>query len=111
MSYEMKQEIQKMVTAALKPFYSRREVDKDKYTDINRDVSRMLYDKVWDAGGLIDQAARDRWQKVAVEEVTQAIKDATQSGTSTPSAIPEKAASASQQATSEISIRPAAVKA
>jgi hypothetical protein len=124
MSYEMKQEIQKMVTAALKPHYNRKEIDKDKYTDINRDVSRMLYDKVWDAGGLIDSSARERWQKVAAEEVSQAIRDTTKSstetqaavidptksGTDTPTIVSEKAATASQQATTEVSIRPAAVK-
>jgi hypothetical protein len=73
-SYEMKTEIQKMVSVALKPHYHRKEVDKEGYTDINRDVSRMLYDKVWDAGGLVDSAARDRWQKVAAEEVALAVK-------------------------------------
>ncbi|KAF2434435.1 hypothetical protein EJ08DRAFT_466268 [Tothia fuscella] len=73
-SYEMKAEIQKMVTAALKPHYQRKELGKDAYTDINRDVSRMLYDKVWDAGGLIDVATRDRFQRVAAEEVALAVK-------------------------------------
>jgi len=69
----MKTEIQKMVSAALKPHYRRKEVDKDGYTDINRDVSRMLYDKVWDAGGLVDSAARGRWERIAVEEVALAV--------------------------------------
>lgn len=63
-----------MVKTALKPHYHRKEVDTDSYTSINRDVSRMLYDKVWDAGGLVDQAARERWQKVAAEEVAVAVK-------------------------------------
>jgi hypothetical protein len=72
----MKSEIQKMVHAALKPHYTRKQVDKDTFTDINRDISRMLYDRVWDAGGLVDQAARERWEKIAVEEVEKAVQEA-----------------------------------
>lgn len=74
MSYSTKSEIQRMVKAALKPLYQKQEVSKDEYTDINRDVSRLLYDKVGDAGGLADQTTRERWQKVASDEVDSAIK-------------------------------------
>jgi hypothetical protein len=70
----MKAEIQKLVSAALKPHYHRKELDKDAYTEINRDVSRMLYDRVWDAGGLVDVATRDKFQKIAAEEVAIAVK-------------------------------------
>jgi hypothetical protein len=72
----MKSEIQKMVSGALKPHYAKKQVDKDTFTDINRDISRMLYDRVWDAGGLVDSAARDRWEKIAVEEVETAVQEA-----------------------------------
>ena len=80
---------------------------------------RTLYDKIWDAGGLIDPAARERWQKVATEEVTSAVKEATnadnsRSETSTPPVVVVaenvKAATASQQTTTEVAMRPAAVK-
>lgn len=65
-----------MVSGALKPHYAKKQVDKDTFTDINRDISRMLYDRVWDAGGLVDSAARDRWEKIAVEEVETAVQEA-----------------------------------
>ena len=88
-----------------------------------------IKDRQHSAGGLIDQAARERWQKVATEEVIQAVKEAasstaSKSGTSTPSgtvppAPPAAATAASndktptvsqQQATTEVPMRPAAVK-
>jgi hypothetical protein len=72
----MKAEIQKMVAGALTPHYERKQVDKATFTDINRDISRMLYDRVWDAGGLVDSLARERWGKVAVKEVERAVRQA-----------------------------------
>lgn len=35
-----------MVGVALKPHYREKTVSKDQYTDINRTISRMLYDRV-----------------------------------------------------------------
>ena len=114
-SYEMKDQITNMVSSALKPFYHRKEVDKDRYTSINKSVSRMLYDKIWDAGGLLDATAKERWQKVAAEEVKLAVHEAAsdRSQTSTPPVISgdaNKATTASQPATTEVAMRPAAVK-
>ena len=63
-----------MVSAALKPLYLKQEVTKDEYTDINRDVSRMLYDRVGDAGALADHRTREMWQKVASDEVDSAVR-------------------------------------
>ncbi|KAI5270502.1 hypothetical protein E4T47_06150 [Aureobasidium subglaciale] len=74
MSYSTKTEIQRMVKAVLGPRYRGGEINKDQYTDINRDVSRMLYDKVGDAEGLADQDGRDRWQEVASAEVERAVQ-------------------------------------
>jgi len=91
------------VSSALKPHYSRKEIDKDKYTDINRDVSRMLYDKVWDAGGLIDQRSRERWQQVAVEEVADAVRNATPAKDSAEPTV--------EAPSSEVVMRPAVVQA
>ncbi|GAB7348835.1 hypothetical protein MBLNU459_g7544t1 [Dothideomycetes sp. NU459] len=73
MSYSTKTEIQRMVKAALGSRYREKEITKDQYTDINRDVSRLLYDKVGDAEGLADQAEREKWQQVALDEVQLAI--------------------------------------
>jgi len=94
-----------MVSAALKPHYNRKEIDKERYTDINRDVSRMLYDKVWDGGGLIDQRSREQWQIVACEEVAEAIKN---------SSVTEKGVAedtTSEATSSQIAMRPAVVQA
>jgi hypothetical protein len=65
-----------MVTAVLKPFYTKKQISKSSYTDINRDVSRLLYDRVGDAGAeaLANQQTRLGWQKMASEEVDKAVK-------------------------------------
>ncbi|KAF2763693.1 hypothetical protein EJ03DRAFT_356420 [Teratosphaeria nubilosa] len=73
LSYSAKQEIQRMVKVALRPRYTDKEISKDQYTGINRDVSRRLYDMVGNASALTDQAERERWQTVAAEEVKQAV--------------------------------------
>ena len=68
-----KTDLQKMVTAALKPHYHSSDISKDQYTDINRNVSRMLYDKV---GGIanFDSEAKERWERLASEEVDKAVQ-------------------------------------
>ena len=65
-----------MVTAVLKPLYLKKEITKEEYTDINRDVSHLLYEKVGDAGAaaLADQETREKWQYMASDEVDGAIK-------------------------------------
>ena len=62
-----------MVKLALGSRYRDKEITKDQYTDINRDVSRKLYDLVADVSALADQAERERWQGVAEDEVKKAI--------------------------------------
>ena len=62
-----------MVTAALKPYYKRNAVNKDQYTDINRDVSRRLYDTVGTEERINDDN-REKWEKVATDEVAKAVK-------------------------------------
>ena len=73
LSYSAKEEIQRMVKLALGPRYRDKEISKDQYTDINRDVSRKMYELVGDASALADQAERERWQGVAEDEVRHAI--------------------------------------
>ncbi|KAK5137854.1 hypothetical protein LTR08_006623 [Meristemomyces frigidus] len=73
LSYSAKEEIQRMVTLALGPRYREKEISKDQYTGINRDVSRKMYDLVRDASALADQAERERWQGIAEDEVRKAI--------------------------------------
>jgi len=74
LSYSTKAELQRMVKNALGPRYREQEITKDQYTDINRDISHMLYDHVEDAKGLADQGARDRLQEMANNEVQKAIE-------------------------------------
>ncbi len=62
-----------MVKLALGSRYRDKEITKDQYTDINRDVSRRLYELVGSAAALTDQAEREKWQGVADEEVRQAV--------------------------------------
>ncbi|KAL1605101.1 hypothetical protein SLS60_004644 [Paraconiothyrium brasiliense] len=94
LSYSTKRELQLMVTAVLKPMYLKKEVSKEEYTDINRDISRLLYDRVAEAGtdALASQGIRDKWQKIASNEVDNAVKAlaAARSATSPPA---EEAAS------------------
>lgn len=73
LSYSAKEEIQRMVKLALRPRYQEKEINKDQYTNINRDISRRMYDMVIDASALTDSAERERWQSVAEEEVRKAI--------------------------------------
>jgi len=65
-----------MVTAVLKPIYLKKEVTKEQYTEINRDISRLLYEKVGEAGAdaLADQDTREKWQAMASTEVQSAIE-------------------------------------
>jgi hypothetical protein len=72
MPLSTKSELQKMVTAALKPHYPT-VVSKDQYTDINRNVSRMLYEKVGENGSL-EGEARESWERLAREEVAKAVQ-------------------------------------
>ena len=74
LSYSTKSEIQRMVTLALKPLYQREELSKEQYTDINRDVSRLLYERIGDATALENQRERKRWQDLASLEVQSAVK-------------------------------------
>lgn len=62
-----------MVKAALGSRYRDKEISKDQYTEINRDVSRKLYDLVNDASALSDHAERERWQTIADAEVRKAV--------------------------------------
>ncbi|CAI6334749.1 unnamed protein product [Periconia digitata] len=76
LSYSTKAELQRMVSAVLKPLYVKKDITKDVYTEVNREVSRSLYERVSDAGpaALADQATRAKWQEIANDEVQSAIK-------------------------------------
>lgn len=63
-----------MVKAVLRPIYKSRKINTQQYTDINMSVSRMLYERVGEVGGLLDDDERERWRAVAAEEVDFAVK-------------------------------------
>ncbi|KAL9031439.1 MAG: hypothetical protein Q9196_000542 [Gyalolechia fulgens] len=74
MSLEAKEGVQKMVSSALKLYWHRSEISKDQFTDINRNVSRILYEKVGGEDNLKDDGARETWEKLASEEVAKAVQ-------------------------------------
>ncbi|KAG8531532.1 uncharacterized protein KY384_003161 [Bacidia gigantensis] len=71
--FAMKADLQKMVSNALKPHYQSNTVSKDQYTDINRNVSRMLYDKVGEQGN-VDGDERKTYERLATDEVAKAVE-------------------------------------
>ncbi|MCJ1286986.1 PHD and RING finger domain-containing protein 1 [Xylographa opegraphella] len=73
MPLSTKSEIQKLVKDALRLPYKNNELTKDQYTDINRHVSRMLYDKVGERSHLDGEAA-ETLRSLASDEVTKAIR-------------------------------------
>ncbi|KAF2015285.1 hypothetical protein BU24DRAFT_174957 [Aaosphaeria arxii CBS 175.79] len=97
LSYTTKAEIQRMVTFALKPLYVKKEISKDEYTDVNRDISRLLYDRVSDAGAdaLADKDNREQWQKMAADEVDDAVKALRADGPPTLTSTDDSASSSS----------------
>jgi hypothetical protein len=76
--------------------YLKKEVTKEQYTEINRDVSRLLYEKVGEAGAdaLADHDTREKWQQMAGAEVQNAI-DARRAGAASLSPAAEDSASSS----------------
>ena len=73
MPLSTKTDLQRMVSTALSPHYQSNTVSKDQYTDINRNVSRLLYEKVGDAGSVKGEA-RKTWERLASEEVAKAVQ-------------------------------------
>ena len=71
-SLSVKSDIQKLVGKALKPYYRRDYVSKEEYTDINRNISRMLYDRMKDAETL-EEDTKASLGNTAKEEVQKAI--------------------------------------
>ena len=81
MSLSAKSDLQKLVSAALKPHYKSNAVNKDQYTDINRNVSRMLYDKVGGDTGGTNGEKKEEWERIATDEVEKAVKALQQTAT------------------------------
>ncbi len=72
MPFEAKENVNKIVTKALAPHWQKQQITKDQYTNINRDVSRKLYEIFADLG---EQTTT--WEKItttATAEVATAVK-------------------------------------
>ena len=62
----------KIVNGALQPYWAAkpRKISKEEFTRVNRDVSRMLYERV-DVG---QELRRDEWVPVAETEVEKMVQ-------------------------------------
>ncbi|KAL3467744.1 hypothetical protein BJX64DRAFT_247357 [Aspergillus heterothallicus] len=78
LSLAVKSDIQKLVGTALKPYYRSKIVSKDEYTDINRNISRKLYDRALGLESL-EPSMKARLESTAMEEVQKAIDTLKQS--------------------------------
>jgi hypothetical protein len=76
MSIEAKEGINKIVKSALAPHWKSAEITKEQYADINRDVSRKLYEIVADRN-INDEREKCAWEKIATAEVATAVKSLT----------------------------------
>lgn len=72
---DAKADVSRMVSSALKPHYTRKAVTKEQYININKKISRMMYEVVGE-GGLEggDERDRQRWERVASDEVAKAVE-------------------------------------
>ncbi|KAI9731258.1 MAG: hypothetical protein M1818_007883 [Claussenomyces sp. TS43310] len=76
MSIETKEDINKIVRLALEPHYKKPAgISKEQYANINRLVSRMLYDRIATLDALDEN--KSTWEKIANAEVIKAIEGLT----------------------------------
>lgn len=73
MSAEAKEGISKIVKTALGPHWKKAEITKEQYAEINRDVSRKLYEIVAD-NNMADEQLKSNWERIASTEVAVAVK-------------------------------------
>ncbi len=74
MSIEAKEGISKIVRSALEPHYKKPAgITKEQYSNINRVVSHMLYEKIPDPDAL-DENEKSIWEKIVTAEVTKAVE-------------------------------------
>jgi hypothetical protein len=78
MSIEAKEGINKIVKGALAPHWKSAEITKEQYAEINRDVSRKLYDWIADSNSsATEENDKCAWEKIATAEVATAVKSLT----------------------------------
>jgi hypothetical protein len=71
---ETKENISGIVRHALKPHWRSSEITAEQYANINRDVSRKIYEEVTDPAALTPDV-RLLWEKLAIREVAKAVAD------------------------------------
>ncbi|WYZ40701.1 hypothetical protein EsH8_IV_001042 [Colletotrichum jinshuiense] len=72
--FDTKERISGIVRAALKPHWRAQELTSEQYANINRDVSRKLYEGLRDPVAL-DEDAKKAWEKIATKEVARAVEE------------------------------------
>ena len=73
MSLEVKTELSMIVKGALQSPWKKKLVTKDQYTEINRSVSRILYERIGQVQHM-DKNARESGQRMAREEVEKSLR-------------------------------------
>lgn len=74
MTIETKEGINRIVKSMLSPYYKANQITKEQYAEINRDISRKLYD--W-AADCDYENNKDACEKLAMAEVANAVKSLT----------------------------------
>lgn len=73
MSIQAKEGINQIVKTALAPHWRQATITKQQYADINRAVSRKLYDIIAQQS-VIDDEEKHKWKTMATTEVETAVK-------------------------------------
>ena len=73
MSLEVKTELSMIVKGALQTPWKKKLITKDQFTEINRSVSRILYERIGQVQHM-DTNARESGQRVAREEVEKSLR-------------------------------------
>ena len=79
LSLGAKTDVQRLVAAALKPYYHGHKITTDEYTTINKNVSRILYDKVGEEQSSkklaedLSDTEKMKWETTAKELVDKAV--------------------------------------
>lgn len=76
MPIEEKENISRLVKAALGPHWKSQKLTKEQYASINQTVSRRLYELVADKEGMFNRE-KSSWEKIATTEVGKAVESLT----------------------------------
>jgi hypothetical protein len=96
----VKTDLQRLVGSELKPFYRSKVITKEEYTDINRAISRKLYESVSD-GGNLEEGNLSELKGIASREVARAIDQVRDKTFSTIPSAPETRTATSIEASED----------